>query len=62
MSKKIEILYYCDGKACKPCRKDGCKRTTDINHAMHKDDLDGQFFMAVDTGDRLVFFETEKED
>lgn len=59
MSKDIIFLYYCDGKACQHCRDDGCKLTSDINHAIHKDDLDGRFFMCLDSGDRLVFFEKE---
>ena len=61
MNKEINVLYYCDGKACGPCRGDGCKLTSDINHSIHKDDLDGRFFMAVDGEDRLIFFETDKK-
>lgn len=59
MNKEIKILYLCDGKACEHCHEDVCKLTSDINHAIHKDDLDGRIFVAIDRGDCLVFFEKE---
>ena len=39
----VNILYLCDRKACENC-SDYCKHTSDIEHAMHKDSLDGREF------------------
>lgn len=33
-----QILYICDGRACENCSgwmKDGCRHTSDIEHAAH---------------------------
>lgn len=39
----VNILYLCDRKACENCSS-YCEYTTDINHAIHKDSLDGREF------------------
>jgi hypothetical protein len=62
--KPIDILYLCDGKQCYdgPCKNEMCRHTPKIEHAIHKDDLDGRLFEYVETGTdgRIGFFEVEE--
>lgn len=60
----IDILYLCDGKQCYdgPCENEMCRHTFEIEHAIHKDDLDGRLFEYADEGlgGRIGFFEVEE--
>lgn len=59
---EIEVLYLCDTKACKNC-SDFCEHTSNIEHAVHRNDLDGRMFEYVYAGKNKVgFFEVRKED
>lgn len=58
MNKPIDLLYLCDGKACKKC-SDFCLHTKDEKHAIHKEDLDGKLFEYVDSGNRIGLFEVK---
>lgn len=62
-SKQIDIFYLCDREACAvSCDPDCvCIHTSNIEHAVNKDDLDGRLFEYVDRGDRIGFFEKEGE-
>lgn len=33
--RKAEVLYLCDRKACKVCKPEQCRHTTDVNHAVN---------------------------
>ena len=33
--RKAEVLYLCDRKACKVCKPEQCRHTTDMNHAVN---------------------------
>lgn len=54
----INILYLCDRKQCENC-SDVCKHTSDINHAIHKDTLNGRLFEYTVIGEGTGFFEKE---
>ncbi len=64
----IEILFLCDGTQCfdGPCQNVYCEHTHDINHALHKDDLEDRLFRYVDMSfgniNRIGFFEVESEE
>lgn len=62
--KPIDILYLCDCMACSGdhCGSNLCRHTPKIEHAIHKDDLDGRLFEYVETGTdgRIGFFEVEE--
>ena len=64
--EQIDILYLCDGKQCYdgPCRNGDCEHTHDINHALHKDNLEGRLFkyMEKGTGGRIGFFEVKESE
>lgn len=60
----INILYLCDGKQCYDgsCKNEDCEHTHDIDHALHKDDLDGRLFEYVEIGtDGQIAFVEVKE-
>lgn len=64
-TKPIDIFYLCDNMACsKSCNGSCCRHTSDIEHAIHKDDMEGRLFeyTAVGTDGRIGFFEKEVED
>ena len=62
----INILYLCDGKQCYngPCQNEDCHHTHDINHALHKDDLDGKLFeyFEYSADGKICFIEVESEE
>ena len=54
----FDILYLCDRKACENCHEE-CKHTENIDHAIHRYDLNGRMFEAIETGFKVGFFEKE---
>ena len=66
--EKVKVFYLCDGTRCfdGPCLNPECKYTLDIEHALHKDDLDCRLFRCMDlrSGDTngLTFFEEKGEE
>lgn len=61
MSKEnIDILYLCDNMRCaNSCHVAECNHTHDLEHAKHKDSLDGRIFEYVDTGENVGLFELD---
>lgn len=61
MSKqKVDILYLCDNMRCSnSCHVAECKHTHDLEHAKHKDNLDGRIFEYVDMGENIGLIELE---
>lgn len=59
---EVEILYLCDGKYCRYCHADDCSHTTEIEHALHKNALEGRRFVygTLDNGS-VYFWEQEEE-
>lgn len=62
MSKPIDILYICDKKACENCHEEDCMHTSNLEHAIHKDCMNGRIFKYVNAGNRIGFFEVEDKD
>lgn len=59
---EVEILYLCDGKYCRYCHPDDCSHTTEIEHALHKDSLEGRTFeYGVRYDGSVYFYEMEEE-
>ena len=57
---KIDILYLCDNMRCaNPCHVSECNHTHDIEHAKHKDSLDGRIFEYADMGENIGFIEVD---
>lgn len=52
------IFYLCDRKACEKCHEE-CHHTSDIKHAVHRDDLEGRMFELQGPLDFGAFFEVE---
>ena len=53
------IFFLCDRKAdCKNCHEE-CSHTSDIEHAVHRDELEGRMFECKGRLDHYGFFEVE---
>lgn len=59
--KRIDLLYLCDGKACKNC-SEYCHHTSDITHAVHRYDLHGRKFKYIANCTYIGMFEIESEE
>lgn len=54
-----KIFFLCDREAdCKKCHEE-CSHTSDIEHAVHRYDLDGRMFEFRGNLDHCGFFEVE---
>lgn len=61
-NKKVDILYLCDNMAClSSCRESECSHTYKLEHARHKEDLDGRIFEYVKTSKGGDFFELDAD-
>ena len=60
----VGIFYLCDGEQCGGICNTECSHTTNIKHALHKDNLSECLFRpVVDEGDNIMsFIEKESED
>ena len=54
--KDIKLLYLCDRKACSNCSNE-CKHTSNIEHAINRSDLDGNFFEFIEGDGEILMFE-----
>lgn len=60
MDNKLKVAYVCDRKACEKC-SDECSHTHDLEHALHKNDLQGRIFRCINDSNGVIgFFEMEK--
>ena len=59
-NKEVDILYLCYNMRCaNSCHVAECTHTHDLEHAKHKDSLDGRIFEYIDTGENIGFFEMD---